>query len=162
MFYGSQLLTVLNLNFRNDQGWAGILDLHRLPGSEDGQRLGRADVSVGPGPGLSLRVYSTDPRHLVWHWAPGSGLGPGLQLQNIPTHKKIIRQVLSGEINIPGFDIKSDSAVEVCGVEAVFCIVWHMCLWLLWNESTLVYYLLIEKLLHLLFIQTCLNRHRQW
>ena len=95
----SQLLTALNLNFRHDLGWAGFLDLHWLSGSEDGQRLGRAVVSVGPGPGLSLRLYSTDPRHLVWHWAPGSGLGPGLQLQNIPTHKKIIRQVLSGEIS---------------------------------------------------------------
>ena len=60
--------------------------------------------------------------------------------------------------DIPGFDIKSDSVVEMCLVEAVFCIVSHMCLFSdcdCYEMKVLclsVYYLLIEKLLHRLVI----------
>ena len=77
------------------------LDLCQLPDIEDGQRLGRAVVSVSPGAGPPLCLYSAHPRHLVWHRATNSGLGSGLQqLQNIPTQSETfirLRQVPSGE-----------------------------------------------------------------
>lgn len=88
-----------------DMTWAVerdvAVDLRQLPDIEDGQRLGWAVVSVCPGAGPPLCLYSAHPRHLVWHRATSSGLGPGLQqLQNIPTQSETIirlRQVPSGE-----------------------------------------------------------------
>ena len=97
----SYRLTTFQPNFR-DMTWAVEIDIHlrRLPDIEDGQRLGRAVVRASPGAGPPLCLYSLDPRHLVWHRATSSGLGPGLQLQNIPAQSETIirlRQVSSGE-----------------------------------------------------------------
>ena len=121
-FSTNYLLTTLQSNFRQlrDMTWAveRDLDLRQLPDIEDGQRLGRAVVSVSPGAGPPLCLYSAHPRHLVWHRATSSGLGPGLQqLQNIPTQSETIirlRQVPSGE----------DLTIKVTGRTFVLSLSW--------------------------------------
>ena len=164
----SHLLTTFQLYFR-DMIWAVAVDLNlrRLPDIEDGQRLGRAVVRAGPGPGL-LCLYSTDPRHLVWHRATSSGLGPGLQLQNIPAQSETIirlRQVPSGEdltleLEVTGrtFVLSLSWSCMLYCLTHVFIPLWLFAEFIMKVLDLLIWY--SSCLSKLVFRQLC-NRHWQ-
>ena len=130
-----KLLTSLPL-FQADRDMTWHIELHWRLDLEDGQRLDRAVVSVCPGPGPPLGLYSTAPRHLVWLWL--TGCGPGLQLQNIPTESEaIIRQVLSGE----------DLTIKVTGTcRWKYCLT-HVFILMRWQQYRSTLYVIYWQLL---------------